>query len=335
MTMDTQHSGGHRLRITTPVEIRSHFREDVTTGLQRSQKTIPPKYFYDRRGSLLFEQICQQPEYYLTRTEASILQTHAADIWDEIGDCTIVELGSGSSVKTRLLFDEGQRRNLELRYVPIDISAPMLEATAKALVGEYPHMIVDALATDYLNGLTALPNGKPRLVIFLGSNLGNFTREEQKQLFAKLTETLKPGDFFLLGCDLQKPIDILEPAYNDAAGVTAAFNLNLLQRMNRELAARFDLSRFSHLAFYNQELHQIEMHLLSEKQQQVTISGLNLHIPFRAEETIHTEISRKFSPTEISAQLAACGFLQRALWMDPRGWFMVALFRFVGKPTEA
>jgi len=332
--MDTQHFGGSRLRITIPVEIRSHFREDVVAGLQRSQKAIPPKYFYDRRGSLLFEQICQQPEYYLTRTEASILRTHVADIWDEIGDCTIVELGSGSSAKTRLLFDEGQRRHRHLHYVPIDISASMLEATANALVQEYPQLEIDALATDYLNGLMALPNGQPRLVIFLGSNLGNFTHEEQTQLFTRLTQALRPGDFFLLGCDLQKSTSILESAYNDAAGVTSAFNLNLLQRMNRELAAQFDLSQFSHLAFYHQQLHQIEMHLLSEKKQEVMIAELNLSVSFRAEETIHTEISRKFSSTEVCAQLASCGFRRRALWSDANDWFMVGLFRFAGKPTE-
>lgn len=332
--MDTQHTEANRLRISTPVEIHSHFREDVAIGLQRSQKAIPPKYFYDQHGSFLFEQICQQPEYYLTRTEASILQAHVADIWDEVGDATIVELGSGSSVKTRLLFDEGQRRDLPLRYVPIDISASMLEATANSLVNEYPRLVVDALATDYLNGLTALPNGKPRLVIFLGSNLGNFTPEEQDRLFTHLTQTLQPGDFFLLGCDLQKPITVLEPAYNDAAGVTAAFNLNLLQRMNRELAARFDLSRFSHRAFYNQHLHQIEMHLQSEKKQQVVINDLDLQVSFHAEETIHTEISRKFSPPEVCTRLASYGFQQRALWSDSQDWFLVALFRFAGKPSE-
>jgi dimethylhistidine N-methyltransferase len=333
--MNTQHSESNRLRITTPVELRSHFREDVAVGMQQSQKAIPPKYFYDRHGSLLFEQICRQPEYYLTRTEASILQAHASDIWDEVGECTIVELGSGSSVKTRLLFDEGQRRGIHLHYVPIDISASMLAATAKALVNEYPQIVVDALASDYLNGLTALPNGKPRLVIFLGSNLGNFTVEEQTLLFNRLTHALQPGDYLLLGCDLQKPVIILEPAYNDAAGVTSAFNLNLLQRMNRELAAQFDLSRFSHLAFYNQQLNQIEMHLQSKQEQEVRIADLPLHVPFRAGETIHTEISRKFSPPEISAQLADCGFQPRAVWSDANAWFMVALFRFAGRPTEA
>jgi dimethylhistidine N-methyltransferase len=333
--MNTQHSESRRLRITTPVEIRSHFREDVATGMQQSQKAIPPKYFYDRHGSLLFERICQQPEYYLTRTEASILQAHAADIWDEVGECTIVELGSGSSVKTRLLFDEGRRRGEHLHYVPIDISASMLEATAKTLVNEYPRIVVDALASDYLNGLTALPNGKPRLVIFLGSNLGNFTAEEQTLLFARLTQALQPGDYLLLGCDLQKPVTILEPAYNDAAGVTSAFNLNLLQRMNRELAAQFDLSRFSHLAFYNRQLNQIEMHLQSTQEQEVRIADLPLRVSFRAGETIHTEISRKFSPPEVNAQLTACGFQPRALWSDANGWFMVALFRFAGLPAEA
>jgi dimethylhistidine N-methyltransferase len=218
-----------------------------------------------------------------------------------------------------------------MRYVPIDISASMLEATARSLTADYPHLYVDALATDYLNGLAALPNSQTRLVLFLGSNLGNFTPGEQAQLFGHLASSLQAGDHLLLGLDLRKPVDILEPAYNDAAGVTAAFNLNLLQRMNRELKANFDLSTFSHLAFYNQRLHQIEMHLRSNIAQEVMIADLDLRVSFHAGETIHTEISRKFDPGESSEQFAPYGFQPRALWTDAREWFLLSLFRFTGK----
>lgn len=331
--MDIQPLRNDRLHVSMPVEVHSQFRVDVAVGLRREQKTIPPKYFYDAHGSLLFEQICQQPEYYLTRTEAAILRAHAADIFAEVGECTIVELGSGSSVKTRLLLDESQRRFAAQHYVPIDISSSMLATTAKSLITDYPHLRVDALATDYFHGLAALPESHTRLVLFLGSNLGNFTSAEQSQLFAQLANVLHSGDYFLIGLDLRKRLDVLEPAYNDAAGVTAAFNLNLLRRINRELVGRFDLTAFSHRAFYNPTLHQIEMHLQSEKKQEVTVSDLGLRVPFREGETIHTEISRKFDSAEICAQLADYGFTPRALWTDEARWFLVALFRFRGTDT--
>jgi len=334
MTISVGYSFDDRLRILTSVEIHSQFREDVAVGLRSERKAIPPKYFYDSHGSLLFEQICQQPEYYLTRTEATILAEHAGDIGDEVGDCVMVELGSGSSVKTRLLLDEYQRRGSALHYVPIDISASMLEVTAKTLIAEYPSLRVEALVTDYLHGLTALPNSKPRLVLFLGSNLGNFTTTEQVELFTRLAGALQVGDYFLLGLDLRKSSEVLESAYNDAAGVTAAFNLNLLRRINRELSGSFNLAAFSHLAFYNLALHQIEMHLQSAVDQQVRVADLSLRIPFQAGETIHTEISRKFDVDEVCTQLADYGFRPRALWTGTRGWFLVALFRFVGTMTN-
>lgn len=331
--MDMQQPLNGRLRISMPVEVHSQFRADVAVGLRSEQKTIPPKYFYDAHGSLLFEQICQQPEYYLTRTEAAILQEHAADILTEVGECVMVELGSGSSAKTRLLLDECNRRFAAQHYVPIDISSSMLAATAKTLIADYPRLHIDALATDYFHGLAALPESHTRLVLFLGSNLGNFTVAEQAQLFTQLANVLRTGDYFLIGLDLRKQLDVLEPAYNDAAGVTAAFNLNLLRRINRELVGGFDLSAFSHRAFYNPAFHQIEMHLQSEKKQEVTVSDLGLRVPFRAGETIHTEISRKFDSTEICAQLAEYGFTPRALWTDESHWFLVALFRFRGTET--
>jgi dimethylhistidine N-methyltransferase len=326
--MNTQTESASRLRITTPTEIRSRFRDDVASGLRQNPKTLPPKYFYDRQGSLLFEEICQQPEYYLTRTEATILARRAPEIIAAVRDCTIVELGSGSSVKTRLLLDECQRRRYQTRYIPIDISASMLEETARTLTDQYPGLQVEALAAEYLTGLTVLPTSSRRLVLFLGSNLGNFSPAEQNQLFTALAQALQTGDFLLIGLDLRKSTRILEPAYNDAAGVTAAFNLNLLHRMNRELRASFDLSRFSHVAFYNSAQHQIEMHLRSACDQYVVIHDLDLQVSFRAGETIHTEISRKFDLEEMTAQLAPFGFQPQARWTDERSWFAVCLFQF-------
>jgi dimethylhistidine N-methyltransferase len=326
--MNTQTAPASRFRIATPAELRSRFRDDVASGLRQNPKTLPPKYFYDRHGSLLFEEICQQPEYYLTRTEAAILARRAPEIIAAVGDCTIVELGSGSSVKTRLLLDECQRRRYRTRYIPIDISASMLEETARNLTEQYPRLQVEALAAEYLTGLTALPPSSRRLVLFLGSNIGNFSPPEQNQLFTALAQALQTGDFLLIGLDLRKSVNILEPAYNDAAGVTAAFNLNLLRRMNRELGASFDLSRFSHVAFYNPLQHQIEMHLRSDREQRVVIQDLDLQVSFKAGETIHTEISRKFDLDEITAQLARFGFQAARRWTDERGWFAVCLFHF-------
>ena len=328
--MSTRFRETDRLHISTLGKVRSQLQTDVAFGLRQSQKTLPPKYFYDAYGSRLFEDICQQPEYYLTRTEAQILRTHAADIVRQTAGASLVELGSGSSVKTRLLFDEYQRRDHLLHYVPIDISASMLEETAHGLLADYPAMSIEALATDYLAGLTALPNTRPRLVLFLGSNLGNFSPTEQTELFQHLAAYLHPGDQFLLGLDLRKSVEIIEAAYNDAAGVTADFNLNILRHINRELQADFNLAQFSHLAFYNRELHQIEMHLKSAVAQEVTITALGLTVSFRVGETIHTEISRKFDAQEVKEQLTAYGFQCQSQWTDPDNLFLLSLFRYTG-----
>ncbi len=328
--MSTRLRETDRLQISTVGKVRSQLRTDVAFGLRQSQKTLPPKYFYDAYGSRLFEDICQQPEYYLTRTEAQILRTHAADIVRQTAGASLVELGSGSSVKTRLLFDEYQRRDHLLHYVPIDISASMLEETARGLLTDYPTMSIEALATDYLAGLTVLPNTRPRLVLFLGSNLGNFSPTEQTELFQHLAAYLHPGDQFLLGLDLRKSVEVLEAAYNDAAGVTADFNINILRHINRELQADFNLAQFSHLAFYNQELHQIEMHLKSEVAQEVTITALDLTVSFQVGETIHTEISRKFDAQEVKEQLIGHGFQYQSQWTDPDNRFLLNLFRYTG-----
>lgn len=328
--MDTPHAADTRLHISCPVSVLSRFGEDVIAGLSAARKSLPPRYFYDQYGSELFEQICRQPEYYPTRTEAGLMRRRASEVLDLVGECTLVELGSGSALKTRLFLDEYQRRGYPMRYVPIDISAAMLRESAEGLIADYPRLSIQALATDYLSGLAALPSARQRLVLFLGSNLGNFNDAEQAELFSRLAAALQPRDYVLLGLDLRKRVDILEAAYNDAAGVTAAFNLNMLRRINREFGANFNLARFSHLAFYNRAQHQIEMHLESQVAQEVEIAELGLRAFFAPRETIHTEISRKFDAEQVAAQLWPYGFEACARWTDERGWFLMAVFRFVG-----
>ena len=328
--MDTPTTADNRLYISYPVSALPRFREDVIAGLSATRKSLPPRYFYDRYGSELFEQICQQPEYYPTRTEAVLMRQRASEVLDLVGQCTLVELGSGSAVKTRLLLDEYRRRGYPMHYVPIDISTSMLRESAERLIADYPELSIQALATDYLNGLAALPYARQRLVLFLGSNLGNFDDAEQAELFGRLAAALQPQDYFLLGLDLRKPVDVLEAAYNDAAGVTAAFNLNMLRRINREFGANFNLSQFNHLAFYNRAEHQIEMHLQSQVAQEVEIAELGLRVSFESQETIHTEISRKFDADQVAAQLRSYGFDACVRWTDERGWFLMTIFRFVG-----
>ena len=303
----------------------------VIQGLTQTPKTLPPKYFYDDQGSQLFEQICELPEYYPTRTEASILHAYAGDIARLTGPCELVELGSGSSTKTRILLDAYQQLGHPLRYVPVDVSGGILETSAYQLLADYPTLQIQGLVSSYELALqylqpTTLPS---RMIAFLGSTLGNLNPTECDQFFAEVKTALQPGDYLLLGVDLQKSIEVLEAAYNDSQGVTAAFNLNMLQHLNHRFDGNFDLNQFEHWAFYNAQQHQIEMHLRSCQPQTVDLRQLNLTIQLAAEETIHTEISRKFNLLNLTSYLETLQLKTIQTWTDPNQWFGMMLCQFV------
>ena len=284
--------------------------QDVVEGLSTSgQKILPPKYFYDERGSQLFEQICQLPEYYPTRTETEILQTFSNAIATLTGPCEIAELGSGSSTKTRILLDAYQAAGYPLRYLPVDVSSTMLKGTATKLLSEYPSLSIYAVAGTYEPALTALPPKQlpARLIAFIGSTIGNFQPEESHEFIALIQNSLAVGDFFLLGLDLQKETAVLEAAYNDAQGVTAEFNLNMLRHLNREFGGDFDLENFAHVSTYNTDKNQIEMYLESLQAQTVRLKGLDLTVEFEKGDRILSEISRKFNLIEMAQLLSSHG----------------------------
>ena len=307
------------------------FGDDVRAGLTSVQKSIAPRYFYDDLGASLFDAICNLPEYYPTRTEAEVLRRHGRDIAAAVGGVNrVVELGSGSARKTRLLLDELVRSGSGVEYVPVDIDPHGLEKSGRELLAEYPALTVNAVCSDFARPSRALADvlgeGKT-LVLFLGSTIGNFTPREASAMLRDVRRTLKQDDSFLLGADLRKPASVLETAYNDALGVTAAFNLNLLQRINRELGGRFDLRNFGHRAFYDAEQGRIEMHLVSLREQSVHIDALNLEVAFSEGETIHTENSYKYDDETLGQIASEAGFEIAEKWTDARGWFADVLLR--------
>ena len=306
-------------------------KSDVISGLTQTPKSVQARYFYDDDGSQLFEQICDLPEYYLTRTETAILQECAKSIAQITGACELVELGSGSSTKTRILLDAYNQLNLPLHYVSIDVSAGILESSAKALLANYPSLQVHALVSTYELALkqlkpASLPN---RLICFIGSSLGNLNPQECQVFFSQITAALQRGEYFLLGIDLHKSKDILEPAYNDSQGVTAAFNLNMLNHLNQRFDGNFDLTQFEHLAFYNETQRQIEMYLRSLRAQTVTLKALDLTIEIASDETILTEISRKFDLNSIQQELRSHGLKPMQVWTDANQHFGVLLCRLL------
>ena len=300
----------------------SAFRAECLDGLQADEKTLPCKYFYDRRGSQLFDQICDLPEYYPTRTEAAIMREHAPEMAALIGpDALLVEYGSGSSTKTRILLD--QLPHLA-GYVPMDISREHLFQTARGLAAAYPHLDILPLCADYTKAFDLPPASRPvrsRTVYFPGSTIGNFHREQAGQFLKHIAETCGRGGGLLIGVDLRKSSHILEPAYNDAQGVTAAFNLNVLHRMNRELGADFNLDQFSHYAFYNALVGRVEMHLQSLCPQTVHLGGAA--IEFEEDELVLTECSYKYSLPEFAALAASAGLKVQKVWTDVNELFSV------------
>ncbi len=300
---------------------------DVIFGLTQRQKTLPSRYFYDDKGSELFEVICTLPEYYPTRTETAILVKHAPEIAQLTGVCQLVELGSGSSTKTRLLLDAYEAEGYPLVYLPIDVSAGILKESARDLLTDYPQLQVRGLVSTYQLALESLGQSSlpGRMIFFLGSTLGNFTPQECDRFFAQVLTALEPGEHFLLGIDLQKPTDILEAAYNDNQGVTAAFNLNMLAHLNWRFGGNFDLNLFQHRAFYNESEGQMEMHLISGVSHSVRLHALDLTVEFAAGETIRTEISRKFNLQHIQQYLQEVGFKPLQIWTDTQQWFGLLL----------
>jgi dimethylhistidine N-methyltransferase len=300
---------------------------DIVQGLTKKPKSLPARYFYDDRGSQLFEQICELPEYYLTRTETAILQKYATEIARTTGACELVELGSGSSTKTRILLDAYNQLGYPLHYLPIDVSAGILESSSQQLLTDYPSLQVHALVSTYELALEKIMAAElpSRMICFIGSTLGNLTPQECDLFFSQITAALLPREYFLLGVDLQKPKNILEAAYNDSQGVTAAFNLNMLQHLNKRFDANFDLQQFKHWAFYNESQHQIEMHLQSLRSQTVYLRALDTTVEFAPEETILTEISRKFNLNTLEQTLTQQGLTTVEVWTDPQQWFALVL----------
>jgi L-histidine Nalpha-methyltransferase len=308
---------------------RRSFARDVAFGLTAPQKWLPPKYFYDERGSQLYDQICALPEYYLYRAELEILSTYAAEIHAEIGHLTLVEFGSGSATKTRHLLTAYERAGQPFRYCPVDISREILWDTANRLLQEYSHIEIHAMHTDFARQpevIQALQLEK-KAVAFFGSTLGNFTPEESVEFLQRTSAILGPDDVFLLGIDLKKSPSILVPAYDDAQGVTAAFNLNILHRINYELDGRFDPQSFEHMALYNAERGCIEMHLRSRLAQHVPIIKIEQTMSFRKDETIHTESSYKYSADEVRDLGYEANLVLRRTWFDAQRYFLVALFQ--------
>jgi L-histidine N-alpha-methyltransferase len=330
---------GERLLIRRPGVAASadDFAGDVRRGLAAGRKTLPPKYFYDELGSQLFEAICLLPEYYLTRAEAEIFARHSAEIVARAAGgsaVTLFELGSGSATKTRRIVEALVARQGALKYVPVDISPAALEAGAHALLQDFDGLNVSAYASDYDAALPLLGGemreGECSLVLFLGSNVGNFDREGAREFLKKVRRVLRAGDALLLGADLKKERAVLEAAYDDALGVTAAFNLNLLARINRELQADFSLRDFLHVALYDEREGRVEMHLESAREQTVNLGALGISVDFREGERVHTENSYKYDLAGLSALAAETGFERAETWLDSAGRFSSNLFVAVG-----
>jgi L-histidine N-alpha-methyltransferase len=330
-----------QIPVRIAVETETPLAAAVREGLAAGPKRLPAWLFYDAEGSRLFDQITQLPEYYLTRTERGIFSAHAGDIVARAAQCDpgatedkparlrIAELGAGSADKTRLLLRAAAARQGTLLYEPVDVSSSALQAARERIEGEIPGVHVLPRVMDYTRGFDLYPaaHGERRLVLYIGSSIGNFEPQQASEVLEIIRSGLEPGDALLLGVDLRKDESTLLAAYDDAAGVTARFNLNLLARLNRELGADFDLESFSHRAVWNPAESRIEMHLESLIDQRVKLPALDLEAEFESGERIHTENSYKYAPGQAEEMLSEAGFRPESTWTDPRVWFAVCLGR--------
>jgi L-histidine Nalpha-methyltransferase len=312
-------------RYLTPEDLAAALRDDVRTGLTSTPKVLPPKYFYDARGSALFEEITRLPEYYPTRAERSILEERASEVADLTKARSLVELGSGSSEKTHLLLRALRDVGSLDTYVPVDVSADAIEWALPGLHEEYPTLDVHGVVADFERHLDRLPKEGPRVIAFLGGTIGNFEPAQRARFLAALASTMSPGDALLLGTDLVKEPARLVAAYDDPAGTTADFDLNVLRVVNRELGADFDLDAFVHVAVWDAEREWIEMRLRSTRAQRVAVPALGLTVAFAAAEEVRTEVSAKFRREGVAREIAAAGLRLSHWWTDAAGDFALSI----------
>ena len=309
------------VHVTEP-DLRAALERDVRAGLGAEHKWLSPVWFYDDRGSELFDRITRLPEYYLTRAERRLLEENALDIAERSGADTLVELGAGTCDKTRVLLDAYAKLGSLARYVPLDVSDGTLWAAANALVREYPALEVHAVVGDFHDHLDRVPRGGRRMLAFLGSTIGNLEPDQRRRFLFDLDCTMEQGDTLLLGTDLVKDPARLLAAYDDAEGVTAEFNRNVLRVLNRELGARFDPDRFRHVATWDAESGHMEMRLRSAGEQVVPIAALGMEVRFADGEDVRTEISAKFTHDQVREELYGGGFVVDAMWEDPEGFLL-------------
>jgi L-histidine Nalpha-methyltransferase len=315
------------------LEIRNYFKEssneqlasDVLAGLTANEKYIPSKYFYDARGSSLFELICRLPEYYLTRTELFLLRRFAGALMKGFQNGDLVELGSGANWKIRILLEAmNSSSRSTIRYVPVDVSEPAIMSATSELMSIYPELTVAPVVADFTKDLHRIPADRRKLILFFGSTIGNLDEDEEKRFFRSLSKCLGPHDRFLLGLDMIKPVDVLEAAYNDRQNITAEFNKNMLLVLNKELSANFEPADFEHVAFFDDEKERVEMHLRAKRRVSVGLRGVVKSIVIERGETIRTEICRKFRREGVETVAEESGLRVSRWFSDPRNWFSIA-----------
>jgi L-histidine N-alpha-methyltransferase len=313
---------GYELQNYLEDTFRQEIKRDVLNGLTSTNKSIPSKYFYDEKGSRIFDEICHLPEYYPTRTELSILKNAAEGIMANFQSGDMIELGSGANRKIRMLLDAaGSSGRSSIRYIPVDVSRAALTDAVGELIGIYPDLEVLGIVADFIHHINVIPNSRPKLIIFFGSTIGNLNEEESISFLRSVRGIMHTGDRLLFGLDMIKPKEMLEAAYNDSQGTTAKFNRNILSVINRELNANFSSSLFDHVAFFNRERERVEMHLKTRKNMSVEINDLDLTLKLKEGDTIHTEICRKFSRESAGKMISEAGLTVAKWHTDPKEWF--------------